>query len=96
MPFRRYPMRSPNSLATDGLGDQTWKDSLTFRQADFVRNGNAKQVMSMSKEDTTTLWNSVQDSENSLLFAMRLITLADIVSAEKMTSPPLIMSTVAY
>lgn len=33
------------------------------RQADFVRNGNAKQIMSLSKENTTTLWNSVQNSK---------------------------------
>lgn len=32
-------------------------------QADFVRNGNAKQIMSMSKDHTTALWNAVQDSE---------------------------------
>lgn len=32
-------------------------------QADFVRNGNAKQIMSLSKEHTTALWNAVQDSK---------------------------------
>lgn len=32
-------------------------------QADFVRNGNAKQIMSLSKDHTTALWNAVQDSK---------------------------------
>lgn len=32
-------------------------------QADFVRNGNSKQIMSLSKEHTTALWDAVQDSE---------------------------------
>lgn len=27
-----------------------------------MRNGNAKQIMSLSKEHTTALWNAVQDS----------------------------------
>lgn len=34
-------------------------------QADFVRNGTAKGIMSMSKENTTQLWNSVQDSKEA-------------------------------
>lgn len=33
-----------------------------MRQADFIRNGTAKGIMSMSKENSTQLWNSVQDS----------------------------------
>jgi len=33
------------------------------KEADFVRNGNAKQIMSLSKEHTTALWNAVQDSD---------------------------------
>lgn len=28
-----------------------------------MRNGNAHQIMSLSKEHTTALWNAVQDSE---------------------------------
>jgi autophagy-related protein 5 len=35
---------------------------LTFK-ADFVRNGNANQIMKMSKEHTTQLWNSVMDND---------------------------------
>jgi hypothetical protein len=31
-------------------------------QADFLRNGTAKEIMSMSKEHSTQLWNAVQDS----------------------------------
>lgn len=32
-------------------------------QADFVRNGNANQIMKMSKEHTTQLWNAVIDND---------------------------------
>lgn len=28
-------------------------------QADFLRNGNIKKVMNLSKHDTTQLWNSL-------------------------------------
>lgn len=50
------------------------------KEADFVRNGNAKQIMSLSKEHSTTLWNAVQDSKWSLFFfffSSVLPTLAD-------------------
>lgn len=33
------------------------------KEADFVRNNNAQQIMSLSKADTTALWNAVQDSK---------------------------------
>lgn len=36
------------------------------KEADFVRNGNAKQIMSLSKEHSTALWNAVQDSKSFL------------------------------
>ncbi|KAK3898209.1 autophagy protein Apg5-domain-containing protein [Staphylotrichum tortipilum] len=43
-----------------------WDIADTFtnsaKEADFVRNGNAKQIMSLSKEHSTALWNAVQDN----------------------------------
>lgn len=49
-----------------GDGDE-WDIADTFingvKEADFVRNGNAKQIMSMSKDHTTALWNAVQDND---------------------------------
>ncbi|KAK0638902.1 autophagy protein Apg5-domain-containing protein [Cercophora newfieldiana] len=33
------------------------------KEADYVRNNNAKQIMSLSKENTTALWNAVQDGD---------------------------------
>ncbi|KAH8900982.1 hypothetical protein GQ53DRAFT_740131 [Thozetella sp. PMI_491] len=48
----------------DGPG---WDIGDTFmnsaKEADFVRNGNAKQIMSLSKENTTALWNTVRDND---------------------------------
>lgn len=35
------------------------------KEADFIRNGNAKQIMSLSKDNTTALWNAVQDNDYS-------------------------------
>lgn len=44
-----------------------WDIADTFtnsaKEADFVRNGNAKQIMGLSKDDSTALWNSVQDND---------------------------------
>lgn len=44
-----------------------WDIADTFtnsaKEADFVRNGNAKQIMSLSKAHSTALWNAVQDSK---------------------------------
>ncbi|KAL8342619.1 hypothetical protein RB598_004141 [Gaeumannomyces tritici] len=49
-------------VADEGEG---WHIGDTFlngaKEADFLRNGHAKQIMSMSKDDTTALWNAVQD-----------------------------------
>lgn len=40
----------------------SWNGLSNMLQADFIRNGTAKGIMSMSKENSTQLWNSVQDS----------------------------------
>lgn len=48
----------------DGVG---WDIGDTFlncvKEADFIRNGNANQIMKMSKEHTTQLWNAVIDND---------------------------------
>lgn len=50
----------------DGMG---WDIGDTFlncvKEADYVRNGNANQIMKMSKEDTTQLWNAVVDNDHA-------------------------------
>jgi len=52
-------------VRTTGRGKQRARDGkkADIDQADFIRNGSAKGIMSMSKEDTTALWNAVQDSD---------------------------------
>ncbi|KAI1851103.1 hypothetical protein JX265_002851 [Neoarthrinium moseri] len=50
------------------VGDgMSWDIGDTFlnsaKEADFVRNGNAQQIMSLSKENTTALWNAVRDND---------------------------------
>ncbi|KAK3301438.1 autophagy protein Apg5-domain-containing protein [Chaetomium fimeti] len=46
-----------------------WDIADTFtnsaKEADFVRNGNAKQIMSLSKEHSTTLWNAIKDNDHA-------------------------------
>ncbi|KAK0385020.1 hypothetical protein NLU13_7498 [Sarocladium strictum] len=48
----------------DGVG---WDIADTFlncvKEADFIRNGNANQIMKMSKDHTTQLWHSVIDND---------------------------------
>ncbi|UKZ72978.1 autophagy protein 5 [Trichoderma virens FT-333] len=51
-------------VVDDGVA---WDIGDTFlnsvKEADFVRYGNANQIMKMSKEHTTQLWNSVIDND---------------------------------
>jgi autophagy-related protein 5 len=35
----------------------------SVKEADFIRNGTAKGIMSMSKDHSTQLWNAVQDND---------------------------------
>ncbi|RAL58556.1 hypothetical protein DID88_003332 [Monilinia fructigena] len=47
----------------------------SVKEADFMRNGNAKGIMSMSKEHSTQLWNSVQDNDFSTFLKISTILL---------------------
>lgn len=51
-------------VVSDGEG---WDICDTFmnsaKEADFIRNGNSKRIMGLSKEHTTALWNAVQDND---------------------------------
>ena len=38
----------------------------SVKEADFLRNGTAKGIMSLSKEDSTQLWHAVQERMLSL------------------------------
>lgn len=54
-----------NSVKEVCLSAQPCRDDVLTRcKADFIRNGTAKGIMSMSKEHSTQLWNAVQDSES--------------------------------
>ncbi|KAF4125776.1 autophagy-related protein 5, partial [Geosmithia morbida] len=50
----------------EGVG---WDIGDTFlnavKEADFIRNGNANQIMKMSKDHTTQLWHAVVDNDHS-------------------------------
>ncbi|KAK5987170.1 Autophagy-related protein 5 [Cladobotryum mycophilum] len=51
-------------VVNDGV---SWDIADTFlnsvKEADFMRNGNANQIMKMSKDHTTQLWNAVIDND---------------------------------
>ncbi|ATY61495.1 autophagy protein 5 [Cordyceps militaris CM01] len=51
-------------VVNDGV---SWDISDTFlnaaKEADFIRNANANQIMKMSKSDTTQLWHAVIDND---------------------------------
>ncbi|KAG6120938.1 autophagy protein 5 [Claviceps humidiphila] len=51
-------------IVSDG---PAWDIADTFlnsvKEADYVRNGNANQIMKMSKEHTTQLWHAVLDND---------------------------------
>jgi len=38
----------------------------SVKEADFLRNGSAKVIMGLSKDDSTTLWQSVQQHDMTL------------------------------
>lgn len=40
------------------------------KEADFIRNGSAKTVMSMSKDDSDNLWRAVETRETATLMAL--------------------------
>jgi autophagy-related protein 5 len=46
------------------------------KEADFIRNGNARTVMSLSKEDSDNLWQAVQNRKR-LLAALKMIRLTN-------------------
>lgn len=43
----------------------------SVKEADFLRNGTAKGIMALSKEDSSGLWEAVQDGELELLVVQK-------------------------
>jgi len=58
--FSNYPY---NQLAQMDAEGKAVHDAFinTVKEADFLRYGNAKGIMSLSKDDSTAFWKSVQD-----------------------------------
>ena len=42
----------------------------SVKEADFLRNGTAKKIMTLSKEDSSGLWEAVQNGEFELSMAL--------------------------
>ena len=40
----------------------------SVKEADFLRNGTAKGIMSLSRDDSTQLWNAVQERTQLLTY----------------------------
>ncbi|KAL1852184.1 Autophagy protein 5 [Paecilomyces lecythidis] len=60
--FSDWPHEDLVKLDPDGM---VMHDAFinSVKEADFLRNGNAKGIMSLSKEDSSGLWNAVQESK---------------------------------
>ncbi|KAL7266272.1 Autophagy protein 5 [Rhizina undulata] len=56
--FREFPHKFLMRLDTPNACHDAWMNSV--KEADHVRNGNAKAVMSLSKAESTRLWDSLQ------------------------------------
>lgn len=44
----------------------------SVKEADFLRNGTAKGIMSLSKEDSSGLWNSVHEGELRIIHCKKV------------------------
>lgn len=62
MHFSNWPDQDLVPLDRDGL---VMHDAFinSVKEADFLRNGNAKGIMSLSKEDSSGLWAAVEHGE---------------------------------
>lgn len=60
--FSDWPSEDLVRLDPDGM---VMNDAFinSVKEADFLRNGTAKGIMSLSKEDSAGLWKSVEDSK---------------------------------
>ena len=58
--FTEWP---ENALVQPDADGKVFHDAFinSVKEADFLRNGTAKGIMSLSKEDSTALWVAVQD-----------------------------------
>ena len=65
--FSDYPQQDLVRLDQEGL---VMHDAFinSVKEADFLRNGTAKGIMSLSKEDSSGLWKSVEKGEKSFPF----------------------------
>lgn len=64
--FQNWPDQDLVQLDADGM---VMHDAFinSVKEADFLRNGNAKKIMSLSKDDSSALWKSVQDRKRQTL-----------------------------
>lgn len=60
--FSNWPVEDLVRLDADGI---VMNDAFinSVKEADFLRNGTAKGIMSLSKEDSSGLWRAVEDGE---------------------------------
>lgn len=82
--FSDWPVEDLVRLDPDGM---VMNDAFinSVKEADFLRNGTAKGIMSLSKEDSSGLWKAV---ENGNLPTPRLKNTTDLRYLKKWTSHP--------
>ncbi|KAL1961556.1 hypothetical protein VTN77DRAFT_1618 [Rasamsonia byssochlamydoides] len=82
--FQNWPDEDLVRLDPDGM---VMHDAFinSVKEADFLRNGNAKGIMSLSKEDSSGLWKAVQEHD---LASYRRITNILLPSSEPFRHVP--------
>lgn len=82
--FGDWPVEDLVRLDPDGM---VMNDAFinSVKEADFLRNGTAKGIMSLSKEDSSGLWKAV---ENGNISTSRLKLTTDLIFLQKWTSHP--------
>ena len=71
MHFTSFPSSLLVRLDKEG---RVWEDSWVnaVKEADFLRSGTGKGILSLSKADSDRLWGSVKECESPCLFFLAL------------------------
>lgn len=69
--FSNWPDENLVRLDADGM---VMNDAFinSVKEADFLRNGTAKGIMSLSKEDSSGLWKAVEEGEWTIIHLLHI------------------------
>lgn len=73
--FQNWPAKHLMRLDTEDAVEDAWKN--TLKQSACVRNGSAKSVLSMSKAESTKLWEGLSDHDFDRFWSVNEKLMAD-------------------